>query len=45
MYHMFFFMKKHGNFNMTEMLDMYPFELELFYHMTVMAWQKEHPKE
>jgi len=32
---MMWFLKKHGNFAIDEMLDLAPFEFELFYYMAI----------
>ena len=32
---MIWFLKKYGNFGIDEMMNLYPFEFEIFYYMAV----------
>jgi len=35
LYQTFFFLKKEANFSLEEMYNLYPYELELYYYMTL----------
>lgn len=36
------FMKKHAGFSIDEMMNLYPFEFEIFYYMAVNDFKEEH---
>lgn len=35
MYQQFYFLKKEANFSLSEIYDLYPYEMELFYWMVI----------
>jgi len=40
-YNIFFFLKRHANFSITELENITPFEFEIYYYLAIKAYKDE----